>query len=190
MTDYEYLNWIMSHDFSCKGKIMKEEKTAKGKKSQRVTVIPGRGVSGFEIYEFGSEENCRHLPFFNHMNNHPTLPNAPSELLAFCDYIILAECKRKAYVLLIEMKRGVRSHGKVQLEASRTFMNYVLASAERIKKANSMDDFNSSDVEFRRIILTESKKELLSSHMPKNIDVNDIFEYSTIDKFDIREAIG
>ena len=188
-SDFDYLSWILSQDFISKGGFLKEEKEAKGKKTQKVKVVMGRGVTAFAIYEFGDKENCRHLPFFNHTNNHPSFPNAPSGLLAFCDYIILTEVMSKAYFLLVEMKRGVRSHATVQLNASRTFVDYVLATADRIKDANAMKDFDSAGVEIRRIVLSQTKKETLNSHMPHRNSKNDIIDYKTFNEFRIRDVI-
>ncbi len=189
MSDYDYISWIMNQSFISDSDYMKEDKDAKGKKSQVVAIQKGRGINVYSVFEFGDKENCRHLPFFNHTNNHPTLPNAPSGLLAFCDYIILTEFQSKAYFLLIEMKRGVRSHASVQLSASHTFIDYVLATAERIKVANHMDDFEKNNVEIRRVVLSQAKKETLNSHMPKPISKNDIIDYQTFNEFRIRDVI-
>ena len=95
----------------------------------------------------------------------------------------------KAYFLLVEMKRGVRSHAAVQLNASRTFIDYILSTADRIKEANAMKDFDSNDVEIRRIVLSQTKKETLNSHMPHQKSKNDIIDYQTFDEFRIRDVI-
>lgn len=195
-SDFEYLKWILNHDFLCEDKErMKELKEVKDKSAQIVQIRKGYGVSDYELYEFGSKENFRLLPFFNRTNNHPKLPDAPSHLIAFCDYIILAEFKNSLYIILVEMKRGETAHAKIQLQASRMFMDYVLQSAERIKNHNSMENFDSRKVNFRRIVLSYTTKETLNSHFPKNDkkgyapDKNDIINYETSNYFDIREVI-
>ena len=189
-TDFEYLTWILNHRFACKDKNwMKEEKVAKGKRSQRVEIYSGPGIRGYELYEFGDKENCRHLPFFNNTNNHKDLPNAPSGLIAFCDYILLVEFKQLLHIVLIELKRGSTTHARLQLEASKVFMQYVLNSAERIKDDNNMEMFDKGKTLFRKGIITQNEKEPLNSHLPKNFNKNDVLTYTTSKDFYIREIL-
>ena len=77
----------------------------------------------------------------------------------------------------------------MQLNASRTFIDYVIATAERIKDINSMNDFKGSNVGLRRIVLSQTKKETLNSHMPSKESRKDIIDYPTYDEFRIRDVI-
>lgn len=76
---------------------MSENASAKGHSPHKVDIIQGTGVSNYTLYEFGSKTNASLLPFFNNDYNKPGKPNAPKELLAFCDYIILAENNMLAF---------------------------------------------------------------------------------------------
>ena len=190
MNDFDYLAWILSRDYICVDKSkMKEEKQAKGKRCQCVKIKMGRGIKSYDLYEFGSKDNFRLFPFFNHTNNEPNFPNAPSGLIAFCDYIILTEFRNILYILLIEMKRGETAHAHIQLEASKCFIEYVLCNAERIKHHNSMARFDKDKVEIRRIILSYTEKETLNSHMPFKFNRNDVINYKACAEFNIRDVI-
>lgn len=190
-SDFDYIKWILNKDFiSDDQSRMSELKAAHNHKPHIVKIIQGKGVTGYELYEFGHKENKDLLPFFNNTFDKPPFPNAPKGLIRFCDYVILAEFKGHLHIILVEMKRGNQSgdEARLQLDAAKTFMDYVLASAERIKGENSMEDFDRDTVEFRRVILEKVSKEPINSHRP--LSINDYILYKLVEYFDIRRTIG
>ncbi len=155
MTDYDYLRWCLNKHYITEG-VLEENQIDPDKKKagkpQRVSIVSdSRVVSDYTVYRFDTKEKGDHLNFFNKDDG------APQNLNAFCDYIILAQNKqRKAYVVLVEMKRGKSSHAEEQLNAGRSFLDYVLQSCTRVRNSNGMADFDHRKVEFRRVILKPS----------------------------------
>ena len=192
MSDFDYVNWIFNPLFLGKNQeMMIEKRNAKGHKPHIVNIQNGIGVVDYRLYDFGSASNSSFLKFFNNTYDSPPLPDAPEGLLAFCDYIITAECGGRLFILLIELKRGKNvSHAKEQIDGAKVFIDYVLNTAERIKDNNNMGDFDKSQVDFRKIIIEKVKKETTGSHIPGNLDKHGYNTYRTIANFNIREVIG
>lgn len=139
MNEYELYTRILNPCFKvgCQT-ILKEEKQPKHKVS-----ITSRGVDAYTLYRF-DEEARDFLPFFS--------ANLDG-LRRFCDYVLLANIQAKLYVVLIELKSGQATGAGEQLEASTTFMDYIQASAERVKGKVDFQAFDKRNIKVRRIIL-------------------------------------
>ncbi|MDR1810594.1 MAG: hypothetical protein LBR34_09390 [Prevotella sp.] len=84
-------------------------------------ILSEKGID-YVLYRFDPDKDGDIFPFFERTTG----------LKMICDYILIVEIKEKIYCLLIELKSGISSYAKKQLEASSIFMNYILNSAERI----------------------------------------------------------
>lgn len=192
MTDFDYINWILNEkNYLSRDQIyMKEESGDRKITPHKVKIVNSRGIKASALFEFGSKRNADLLNFFNSTNNDPRKPNAPKGLLAFCDYILLSEFKDKLIIILIELKRGEdRQHAKRQIEGAKLFMEYVLASAERIKRKNSVPNFNKDNIEFRKVIIERIPKEPIKSHKINLSPKNDYIIYPTVSDFYPRHII-
>lgn len=192
MTDFDYINWIFNPLLPGKDQEkMIEKRKAVGHGTHIVKIQNGIGVSNYRLYDFGSKSNSSFLNFFNNTYDSPPSPDAPKGLLAFCDYIITAECADRLFILLVELKRGRDiTHAKKQIDGAKAFMDYVLKTAERIKDENDMGDFDSSQISFRKIIIEKVSKETTGSHIPGNLDKHGYNTYRTLVNFNIMEVIG
>ena len=192
MREYDFL--IRLFNPSCRPTnqaLMKEKVCNKGIKPHLVKVTPGRGVTSYSLFEFSNRTNSAWLPFFDNTYQTPGTPDAPKNLIALCDYIIVAECMEKTFVILVELKRfNDTAHAKEQLSAGKVFMEYFLATAERIKKKNGQDDFDSRTIEFRKVIVERVEKETLKNHQTdSNHNPMDFQTHRLIDTFTIRSSI-
>lgn len=68
------------------------------------------------------------FPFFRNKEN-----GGPKGLKDICDYIMLVDYHDKLFILLIELKRQKDNHAKEQLEATKVFIDYIVASAIRVQ---------------------------------------------------------
>lgn len=106
-----------------------------------------------KLYCFNSTEIKESLfPFFNHRK---IAPKAPKDLNRFCDYILLVQHVNGLFVFFLEMKRGAKEGAAEQIKASCTFFDFILESAERIKKINNFSKFDKNQIHYRRIIIKE-----------------------------------
>lgn len=121
-------------------------------------------LTNLHLYNFSDEEHKggNLLPFFN--QEYINLPHAPKGLNKFCDYVLLLACDGIPYIFLFELKRGTKEDAHKQLGASKTFMDFIIATANRIKAENNHDDFDSNKIRFRRIII---KEEVSNKHITK-----------------------
>ena len=159
MIEYELFNRMLSWDFlSPNQQVMEEPKQA----GNHTCAIVNKGVDQYKAYRYDLEERD-FLPFFNKEHDdeergivaeNPT----PMGLLKFCDYILLASVDEKLYVILVEMKSGTNSGANQQLAASKTFFDYIKASAERIKTLCGCDDFDSRNIILRKVLLKPAPK--------------------------------
>ena len=144
MKEFEFIKKILNDNFLVKeneGRIMEELKDCPGHKPHKVKIIVTRSISAFSLYRF-DPDNEDFLPFFGRV----------SGLKRFCDYIMLVESNFRLAIILIEMKRSKNdSKYKSQLDASRLFMDYVIANAERIKEENGYPDFDGNSIIMRRV---------------------------------------
>lgn len=159
MIEYDLLTRMLSLDFLAPDQhIMEEPKQA----GLHTCAIVDKGVDHYKAYRYDLDESD-FLPFFNKEHNdeergivveNPT----PTGLLKFCDYILLAEVNEKLYIVLVEMKSGTNARANQQLAASNTFIDYVKASAERIKALCGSEDFDSRNIVLRKVLLKPSPK--------------------------------
>lgn len=116
----------------------------------------------YTLYRYDQKEQGQYfLPFFNntHDGDFGGAPSpAPSDLLKFCDYILLAEKNEVLYVLLIELKSGHNGDANKQLEASAVFFEYIKKTASRISNANDYSSFNTQNIKIKQIILKPQPK--------------------------------
>lgn len=111
-----------------------------------VRIQSTRPVDDVALYRFSLDDE-EFLPFFK-----DSRIGGPKGLRKFCDYVMLINKNDNLTVALIEMKRSANDSGyKSQLEASKLFMDYVIANADRIKDLNDFEDFDSQSIIFRKI---------------------------------------
>ena len=159
MIEYELFTRMLSWDFLSPNQYMMEEPKQAG---AHTCIIVDKGVDQFKAYRYDLDVRD-FLPFFNkehddeargYVAENPT----PSGLLKFCDYILLAAVDEKLYVILVEMKSGGNDGANLQLAASKTFIDYVKASAERIKTLCGYDDFDAGNIILRKVLLKPAPK--------------------------------
>lgn len=168
METINYLAKIINHHYLSNDLVMVEP-ARDGMPEQRVEVkIISRSISDMKLYQFSGQdkEDAAHIPFFNKIGDGDSKP--PKGLNKFCDYILLVQHTNGLYVFLLEMKRGTNEGAKMQLEASKCFFDYILRSAERIKKLNGWTDLNTDDIHYRRI---EIKADCSNKRTTKHKDI-------------------
>ena len=191
MSEYDLYTSILAPRFLCENQTLLSEKTEKGKHEARI--ITQR--IDYSIYRYDqTEHGDLFLPFFNNTHDgergKAAVP-APSDLLKFCDYIILAEQNNALYVLLIEMKSGSTGDANRQLDASYLFMEYIKSTAQRISKANGYERFNVTNIKTRKIVLKQvSNRDRPMTNIAKsnrgNIDLRDPIIYFTSETLPLR----
>lgn len=143
MDEYKFFKDILSVEFC-----VKNQKALVEDGVQHISISSdGKGFEEYSLYRFDLKEN-EFLPFFNKTHN------APKNLRAFCDYILLAIVCGKLYILLIELKSGGAEHVSHQLDAGEDFIRYITARIERIKKANNRADaFDVKNINIRKVVV-------------------------------------
>lgn len=158
MTDFEYINEILNERFLClppRHIQLIEDKETYNLLPQIVEIQYQPGViEHVNLYRLDMEE-FNFLPFFNNKGQ-PNEKHAPKGLVSFCDYIILIEYEEQLCIMLVELKRGVKTGYEDQLNAGIEFIKYILNTAERIKTENNMDSFDSKNVILRRVLLEKT----------------------------------
>lgn len=159
MIEYELFTKMLSWDFLSTDQHKMEEPKQAG---AHTCSIVDKGVDLYKAYRYDFEERD-FLPFFNKEYNDEergivTENPTPTGLLKFCDYIILAAVNEKLYIVLVEMKSGTNAGANLQLDASKAFIDYVKASAERIKALCGYEDFNSRNIIIRKVLLKPAPK--------------------------------
>lgn len=144
MQEYDFLNWML-----CKKYLASSQSKMVEKDIQTVQIDQGRNVP-YTLYRLEAKKNADFIPFFNQTDD------APKNLRAFCDYVILTECQGRTYVLLVELKSGDAGHASCQLDASQCFVDYLLNTADRIKAFNNCD-FNKDAVHTVKIVVKPIK---------------------------------
>jgi hypothetical protein len=126
------------------------------------------------------------LPFFNKING----------LRRFCDYILLAEHRKRnhvvcTFVLLIELKRGKNGTAAKQLNASQTFMEYIYSSAERLHVDFNDSEFDKEKVTTMKIVIQKpiSNKKRTKEDERKNANNSDVKYFETMRVFPIQQFI-
>lgn len=159
MIEYDLFTRMLSWDFLSPDQRMMEEPKQAG---AHTCAVVDKGVDHYKAYRYDLEERD-FLPFFNKEHNDEergiaAVNPTPTGLLKFCDYILLAAVNDKLYVILVEMKSGTNAGAKRQLAASKTFIDYIKASAERIKTMCGCDDFDSKNIILRKVLLKPAPK--------------------------------
>lgn len=147
MKEFEFIRKVL-HDFylAKEQNVLAETKECAHHSPHMVKIRKTRPADDFVLYRFSLDDN-EFLPFFKDSRS-----GGPKALRKFCDYIMLINSNGKLKVALIEMKRSSRdSDYREQLKASKLFMDYVIANADRIKAQNGYEDFDASDISFRKI---------------------------------------
>lgn len=157
----DFLNQILNQQFRRTGEqaeLLTETKPLADYPPQIIRIKGLNSLDKSALYRFDMEDTD-FLPFFvkGSQQNRP-----PRALTSFCDYILFTQNAGHLTVFLIELKRGDTSGAEKQLDASRLFIEYVLATAARISQENDIEaDY--SHVDFRKLVLadTRSKKRTL-----------------------------
>ncbi len=156
MREFEFINKILNDHFRVtenEGEFMEELKDCQHLHHHRVKIITTRSISSLSLYRFDPDQ-YDFLPFFGRL----------SGLKRFCDYIMLVEANERLIIILIEMKRSKNdSKYKSQLDASRLFMNYVIANADRIKEENGYPYFDGDSITFRRVKIIDAPTNKLTT---------------------------
>jgi hypothetical protein len=158
------------------------------KESQSVEIMPMKDLKT-TLYRMALEEKD-FLPFFN--NSH----DSPEGLRKFCDYILLAEHRKRnhevcTFVLLIELKRGKNGTAAKQLNASQTFMEYIYSSAERLHVDFNDSEFDKEKVTTMKIVIQKpiSNKKRTREDERKNVNNSDVKYFETMRVFPIKQFI-
>lgn len=150
MTDFEYLNTILHSRYRENTSYLIEDK-GDNLSPQIAEITHTDLISDVAVYRLDADIKGDFLPFFHNGNT------APKALRKFCDYILLAAHRDGTLaIILVEMKRGDTEDAEEQIKASELFVDYLLNTAERIKKANGQPGFCKEDVAIRRVILREA----------------------------------
>lgn len=171
MQEIDYLEWILNSDLLQKGSdaLTMVEPADSLHEEQRVEIkCDTRDVLDKKLYCFNSTEKKESLfPFFNNRDA------APKDLNRFCDYILLIQHVNGLFVFFLEMKRGTKEGAGDQINASCTFFDFILESAERIKVKNGYVEFDSSRIKerYRKIILKEERS---NKRMTKKKDIENM----------------
>lgn len=151
----DFLNRILNQQFRRTGELAElliEEQTAADYPPQIVRIKGLHSLDNSALYRFDIAD-IDFLPFFSKGSQ---LNRPPRSLTSFCDYILFTQNAGQLTVFLIELKRGDTSGAEKQLDASRLFIEYVLATASRISQENDMD-VDYSHVDFRKLVLADTR---------------------------------
>lgn len=187
MQEIDYLKWILNSDF------LQEEDSALTMvepsdslhDEQRVDIKNDtRSILDMKLYCFNTpDKNVNNLfPFFNQRTVEPM---APKGLNSFCDYILLVQHIKGLFVFFLEMKRGVTSGAEKQIDASCTFFDFILKSAERIKEENDFPEFDVSQIKYRKLIITEDRcnKRITKDNDVENLDLSAVNTHACYKEF-------
>ncbi len=180
MVEYDIIYKMIRSNFQSERQDIMVEK--KGNLGPHIVRLNTAGCKNMPqtLYRFNLDDED-FLPFFKEPKD------APEGLRKFCDYILLVEKNGSTYIILIEMKRNKDdvAKAKKQLNASETFMQYIINSAERLKRDFRID-FNSEQIIWRKVICVEctSIKEEIKGR--KDIDTrNEFITYKSNGSFSI-----
>ena len=186
MTEYDQLCRILNEGF----KSSKQDEMIENqgdKKTQSVDITPMKDLKK-TLYRMALEEKD-FLPFFNKSHD------SPEGLRKFCDYILLAEHRKRnqevcTFVLLIELKRGKNGSAAKQLNASQTFMEYIYSSAERLHVDFNDSEFDKEKVTTMKIVVKEPiSSKMTTKGRPKIYKEHNVFYFETMKVFPIRQFI-
>lgn len=187
MTEYDQLCRILNEEF----KSLEQDKMIEDKgdkESQSVEIMPMKDLKT-TLYRMALEEKD-FLPFFNKSHD------SPEGLRKFCDYILLAEHRKRnhevsTFVLLIELKRGKNGTAAKQLNASQTFMEYIYSSAERLHVDFNDSEFDKEKVTTMKIVIQKpiSNKKRTREDERNNANNSDVKYFETMRVFPIKQFI-
>lgn len=169
MTNFDILTKMMDDSYAVPKEngnfILKETKGLLG--DQIITVNIKNNIQ-CALYRFDTNASGNCLPFFNQNDD-----NGVKGLLKFCDYIMFCFCEGQTYVLMYELKRGNIDGYKEQLDATETFVDYIIESAKRVSSFPGNNfKFDPNTVKYRKILLKESYSNKEATK-PKNINLED-----------------
>lgn len=174
----DYIEWILNSKFLQKGDdaMTMIEPADLLHEEQRVDIKNDtKSIIDMKLYCFNtSDKNVKHLfPFFNQSHIKPT---APESLNCFCDYILLVQHINGLFVFFLEMKRGDVDGADKQIEASCTFFDFILKSAERIKGDNGFSEFDVNKIKYRKLIIREDhcNKRITKDKDVENLDLDSV----------------
>lgn len=178
MSECDFIKWVLSDKYLSQDQASLKEFDSKGKCIQHV------GFDGYYVknriwylYRFDFKEKGDHLPFFRDVSH------SPSGLRSFCDYVLLTEEDRLTYIFLIELKSGDTAGHTKQIEATRLFMYYIVASAKRICSENDFSEFDENKIIIRRVLVTPHKSKKTTTTVklrPVYSALNDIISYNEL----------
>lgn len=147
MREFEFINSILHDQYlAADQSVLEELKECDHHDHHIVKILKTRPVDDYSLFRFSLDDD-EFLPFFK-----DSRIGGPKGLRKFCDYIMLIKRDDRLTVALIEMKRSSKdSEYKEQLEASKLFMDYVIANADRIKDQNGYSDFEIESISIRKI---------------------------------------
>lgn len=137
---------MIDHKFyhSLKLEEIKNEKLVQSVELQ----VPKVNAMPVEVFRFDLDKS-NFLPFFN--ADHDTTYKG---LRSFADYIILCERKNITWIVIAELKSGSDSaHACHQLNATDTFVNYLLDTACRLANDFGEISFSKKNIQVRKVQL-------------------------------------
>lgn len=185
MKEIDVIGWILNSELLLSKTLTMIESQPDAKhKEQKVNIKNvSKSISDMKLYCFNSADIKERLfPFFNHRMN---APKAPKDLNRFCDYILLVQHVNGLFVFFLEMKRGTKEGADEQINASCTFFDFILESAERIKKINNFSKFDKNQIYYRKIIIREchSNKIFTKNNSVEDMDFNSIITHNCTNEF-------
>ncbi|MBR3577679.1 MAG: hypothetical protein IKN98_02755 [Bacteroidales bacterium] len=184
----DYLGWILNEKFLQKGAdaLTMVEPADDNHKEQRVCIkSSSKAISSMKLYCFNTKNTdaSNLFSFFN--QQWKVEPKAPEGLNSFCDYILLVQHIDGLYVFFLEMKRGVTSRADKQIDASCTFFDFILKSAERIKEDNGFSEFDARQIKYRKLIIKEDccNKRITKDKDVENFDLSAIITHACFNEF-------
>jgi len=123
MSKIEHIDYVLNPDFKINSTELREDGA-----SMQIELIKDRCLS--IIFQLDKQLGVNYrggiYPFFNSRNG---------GVCKVCDYIIFAEINNTLYSLIIELKKG-ESDTKPQLRAGGCFVDFVIATVNRINNTN------------------------------------------------------
>lgn len=123
MNKIEHIDYVLNPDFKINSTELREDSA-----SMQIELIKDHCLS--IIFQLDKQLDISYrgglYPFFNSRNR---------DVCKACDYIIFAESNNTLYALIIELKKG-QNDTKPQLKAGSCFVDYVLATVNRIHNTN------------------------------------------------------
>ncbi|MCC8119779.1 MAG: hypothetical protein LIP09_13680 [Bacteroidales bacterium] len=136
MDAYKFFTKILSDRYKPSNQRLLEEPA-----KQRVWIdYNGIDLRQYALYKFDVNGDDNPFPFFESSDN------AHKNLRCFCDYVLVADFQGAIHIILIELKTGDASHAKVQFEAAELFVNFLLRTADRIKRESLDFDFSNHTI--------------------------------------------